>query len=83
MSGDALAIAAELTAKWLANPNEIHKQPPYRAHSFDRDHRFWVVGTTRVSILHGMHGDEKWATATALLFNATPAVRKILQEQTA
>ena len=72
---------AAMTAKWVVNPYEIHKRPPFRAHSFDNDGRFWVVGTTRVSVLHGMHGPEEWATAVSDAMNDTPAVRKALQGQ--
>jgi len=60
------ATAADLVLRWNADPYAVHKRPPFRAHSFDDDERFWVVGTTSVSVLHGWHGDretaERWAT---------------------
>ena len=42
--------AIEQVIKWAANPNEIHKRPPFKVHSFDTDDRWWVVGSTRVSV---------------------------------
>lgn len=73
------AIAAGLTEKWCANPYEELKRPPFRAHSFDNDGRFWVVGTSRVSVLHGAHGPQEWAELWANALNATPAVRAHLE----
>jgi hypothetical protein len=69
---------AEMTAKWCANPYEIHKRPPFRAHLFDNDGRYWVVGTTRVSVLHGAHGSKEWAEEAASLLNDTPTVREFM-----
>lgn len=36
---------------WDANPHSIHKRPPFRAHSFDNNAKFYVVGSTRVSVV--------------------------------
>lgn len=80
---DIEKIAAELTEKWAANEYAIHKRPPYRAHNFDRDERYWVVGTTCVSVLHGRHGSKKWADGIAKILNETPAVRAHLENSNA
>jgi len=80
MTDQDASCVARLTETWLANPYAIHQRPPYRAHSFDNDGRFWVVGTSRVSVLHGAHGNEQWATDIAGLLNNTPAVRAALGE---
>jgi hypothetical protein len=59
-----------LVVKWQADPYETHKRPPYRAHSFDGDERFWIVGTTNVSVLHGFHTNEQLAIEIADLMNS-------------
>lgn len=77
---DIAKIAAGLTQDWCANEYAIHKRPPFKAHSFDDDGRFWVVGTTRVSVLHGAHGNEAWAQRWANALNETLAVRTYLED---
>lgn len=71
--------AEELTAKWAGNPYEIHKRPPFRAHPFDTQDMFWVVGSTCVSVLHGWNGDKETAEAIADELNAAcPAIKAVL-----
>jgi hypothetical protein len=65
---------AELRATWDADPNAIHKRPPFRAHSFDNDHRFWVVGSTCVSVLHGWYGAHADAERLAAVLNGDTAL---------
>ncbi|WP_313539691.1 hypothetical protein [Sphingomonas sp.] len=67
--------ASALVAKWAGNTHAIHKRPPFRAHSFDADHRYWVVGSSFVSVLHGWHGSEATAAALADLLNAADEAR--------
>lgn len=73
--------AQRMTEAWLANEYEIHKRPPFRAHSFDNDGRFWVVGTTNVSVLHGLHGSQEAATIWANALNNSPSARAYLEHQ--
>ena len=52
----AETLARVVVGNWLVNEFSIHKRPPFRAHSFDDDGRFWVVGSTGVSVLESWHG---------------------------
>ncbi|MFN3627443.1 MAG: hypothetical protein ACK4S3_06140 [Parvibaculum sp.] len=65
---------AEMRAEWDANPHAIHKRPPFRAHNFDGDDRYWVVGSTSVSVLHGWHGPQLLAEMIAEALNNPPAI---------
>lgn len=67
--GDKPTFARQLVADWAANPYAIHKRPPFRAHSFGGDDRFWVVGSTGVSVLGGLSFLEDWATVIADALN--------------
>lgn len=62
--------ASSLVKDWATDVHAIHKRPPFRAHSFDGDGRFWVVGSSCVSVLHGWHGSEAAAETIADLLNA-------------
>jgi hypothetical protein len=62
-------IAKALRAKWDASPYEIHKRPPFREHSFDSNDRFWVVGSTTISVLQGWSGSQTQASAIAQQLN--------------
>lgn len=64
------AAARELVESWTANPHAIHKRPPFTAHSFDDDGRYWVVGSTKVSVLDGFHSTQGHAQRFADLLNA-------------
>lgn len=63
------AWAKAMVAQWAANPHAVHKRPPYRAQSFDDDGRYWVVGSTTVSVLHFWHGPHGCALALAEALN--------------
>ena len=41
-----------LVREWAGNEYAIHKRPPFKAHTFDTKDRFWVVGSTRVSVFY-------------------------------
>lgn len=69
----SVEAAQQLVAKWSANPHELHKRPPFKACSFDTNDRFWVVGSTRVSVLHGRTGDKRWASEIAHFLNEASA----------
>ncbi|WP_294257153.1 hypothetical protein [uncultured Sphingomonas sp.] len=75
--------ALGLVGAWVGKPNEIHKRPPFRAHSFDADDRYWVVGSTSVSVLHGWHGDQATAQALANALNAAALASTDGPEQSA
>ena len=47
-------LIAQLVEVWCSNPNELHKKPPYRSYSFNNDGLYLVIGSTAVSVLHGM-----------------------------
>jgi len=72
--------ADHLVAVWAANPHQIHKRPPYRAHNFDDDDRYWVVGTTTISVLPGWSGRGDLAQAVADALNAAVAARAAAPE---
>lgn len=71
MSVNSEALGA-LARSWAADPYQEHKRPPFRAHSFDDDGRYWVVGTTCVSVLHGWHGPKEVAEQIANALNCAP-----------
>lgn len=60
---------AQRVKGWAENPYAIHKRPPFRAHSFDNDGRFWVVGSTKVSVFGGFFGPEVVADRVAQRIN--------------
>ncbi len=63
---------AEMAARvpeWLADPYAIHNRPPYRAHSFDGDNRFDVVGSTTVSQFPACHWPKEDAEAITAALN--------------
>lgn len=72
MTAELEALAGAMRKEWDANRHAIHKRPPFSAHSFDNDGRFWVVGSSKVSVLHGADGSEEWAKAWADALNRTP-----------
>jgi len=74
---------AEMMRGWAADPHAIHKRPPFRAHNFDGDDRYWVVGSTSVSVLHGWHGSEAIARTLADALNAAALPSTYRPEQSA
>ena len=67
--------------QWQSDPYQTHKRAPFRAHSFDNDGRYWVVGTTNVSVLHGFHAGEELAQAIADEMNKACAAHTHLHEE--
>lgn len=60
---------AARVSEWLADPYAVHNRPPYRAHSFDGDERFYVVGSTTVSQFCACHWPKENAEAIAEALN--------------
>nr|WP_315384163.1 hypothetical protein [uncultured Sphingomonas sp.] len=75
--------ASGLVGQWAGRPNEIHKRQPFRAHSFDGDDRYWVVGSTSISVLHGWHGVQAIAQALADALNAAALALTDCHQQSA
>lgn len=75
------AAAIEVVREWISSPYETHKRPPYRAHTFDNDGKFYVVGSTTISVPHGFNTSKEFAEIIAGKLNI--AARAILESERA